>query len=131
MLLDASPEQLIEEIGATGMELQNPQLSEPHCYRGHHIYEIQRVCLSYGYGLIPFGHTGTLVYGNDDSVEHEFICMPMPEVLKLCEKAKGIIILPGHAVAFENDTIYDPKGRTYPLDKEILLTSEVWRMVRL
>ena len=120
MVLGIDIEDITDILGHDGMEKVDDQPS-PCCYRGVHIQEIQTIAYRLGYlfapvEVVPVSQRGTElspiynISGMDYSIRFHM----------MTRHEKGIIFGPNargneHAVAFEDDTIYDPMGTKYPI----------------
>ncbi len=125
MLLDETPECLVQEIGHDGLALTNPELPEPLCYRGVMIQEIQLCCFRRRKCLAPICDVVEAVYGNDERRSRIQI-LPATALSCLTARGRGLILTTRHSVAFETGIIYDPKGFSEPIAIRHLLDSEVW-----
>lgn len=122
MVLGEDPQDLCTEIGHDGLE-RVWDLPPPRCYIGHHIQEIQDLFLARGRGLVEIelypmsGQRGQPVHKtySDSDAEARFI--------RLITNRMGILIGPGHAVAWDGKIIFDPNGRNYPLEEFRIITA--------
>ena len=122
MLLDISIEEVEGVLGYTGMEIIN-EGTIPECFRGIHIQEIQFLFNTKGYCLWP--------------LEKNPILRDAPLYLRNQEERfrwslsfrKGILISENHAVAFENEKVFDPNGKIFKISTEYLKNiNEAWMM---
>lgn len=113
---------MLDMIGHDGSEVVWPDLSDPHCRRGHHTQECLAASLMFGYAFTPM--LPTLVSAPSLHVEPYFtetiLGVPTNERFDatvnhftgvLCGQTNSGA---GHAVAFDAGRIYDPDGFIYP-----------------
>jgi len=95
-----------------------PQLEEPQCFRGSHIQEMIDYAWGMGYSVteiqaIPMfgalGCTETYPMVGDD--------YEMRRIRTYIYHYVGVITTPTHAVAWDGEMIYDPKGMMYPIEE--------------
>lgn len=122
MLLETTIEQLHKEIGHDGTEIWWP----PAHMRGVHIQEIQECFLRRGSCLYPFTPVPEIAPDLDTEPK------PLPERhLALNHHLAGrwaILIIEGHAMAWDGSFVYDPRGKISVLDFNVL---EAWIVGRL
>ena len=127
MVLDVEPELIHDYIGHDGTRIQWP----PNGMIGVHIQEIQQFAITQGYMFAPLEvmpvsapndiEKPVEIYGEENLARKIF------ENLLLGRK--GILVTPGHAVAFIGHTVYDPKGFIKSIiDYEI---TDAWILTRL
>lgn len=128
MCLGASALELMEELEYTGDEVWWPDLKEPYCRRGHHIQEMRILCLRRGKMLMEFDPMPMLGH-SQESAKNIF---PDDVCKKLWEHycVSGIILTQNHCVAFHHDTVYDPRGMTYPLTWEFIVNSREAHIIK-
>lgn len=158
MALDIPTTKFFELAGHDGSDVAFPWLPEPACRRSHHIQEAVHVARQLGYSMSPFelfpqtlcaakpttrldGKCDTNVpvvqirYGNHERLHHNW------DVFKdLIDCGRGIIEcttkqLGGHAVAYDNNYIFDPDGRTFHYSREAceelgLYTKCLWQVTK-
>lgn len=118
MVLDSTPEDLSYEIGHDGLEKINNN-NPPYCYKGIHIQEIQVCALKRGYLFAPYQSYPVSRIG-DDTIVHDTICGQSPDerIVPFIHGRRGLLCGKNrlgidHAVAFHDETIYDPIGCNY------------------
>lgn len=107
---------LIDWIGHDGSEIVSPSWPEPRCRRGFHPQECIRLALKRGLTVTPLelfpsivteNHPYTIDYGAN-----------WDDFIGWINQTSGVLTgrgrLCGHAVAYENGTVYDPDGYIYP-----------------
>jgi len=131
MLLDESPDALIEELGHDGTEVWWPDWPVPHCYRGHHIQEVIDLCLGRGIFLTPIEF-----YPCTASAKSPHVSRPIWPLTRASARFQdyirgkpGLLIGQaasggGHACAWDGHIVWDPNGRKYPLSD--FRISECW-----
>lgn len=112
MLLDETPQAIIEEIGHDGTEKWWPY-PPPHGDRGHHIQEIIDVCLAHGIVLTPIERFPLSGCGRDASVSRNIWDDASAErrFKELLTMRRGLLITPTHAYAWDGSIAWDPNGR--------------------
>lgn len=141
MLLQEIPLHLIDEIGHDGMVIPDrwKHLTPPDCFLGHHIQEIVDCFFRRGYALSMIepnpGHVQQINFSQRDaesSVEGFFTTAQQKTRIQRYLKNPAIIILKGHAVAWDGERVYDPNGRIYEddwfIDHEIV---DIWIMSQI
>ena len=108
MLLDTTTEILHAEIGMTGTDIWWP----PNLMRGIHIQEIQTCALNRGYCFSPIEVNPHLCPGTNPTLEPKAIWTGnlVAEFHSKIVCRKAILITHNHAVAWDGDIVYDPKG---------------------
>lgn len=135
MALDIDTEQFYELAGHDGSEIKFDWLPEPQQRRGFHIQEAIHVARQLGYSATPFelipriapSYTTPSRSGFQYSIPVHYGGGDDPEVNKKifdellattgvveCVTAHGN----WHAVAFHNNQVYDPDGKTFPYSME-------------
>ena len=108
MLLGEDVDVLVRELGHDGME-QVWSLPAPRCFRSFHIQEIIDCFISRGFGLMPI--EANPLIASDESVR----AIPVYEspyarmMLKIMGQ-EAILIMSGHACAWNGEQVYDPNG---------------------
>lgn len=131
MLLDESPDALIQELGHDGMREVFPDYPVPHNYQGHHIQEIIELCLNRGIALTPVEFMPRYASAKDPT---DWRCLYLPDdaskrFKRLITGRKGILIGRnykgnGHACAWDGHIVWDPNGYHYHLSN--FQVSECW-----
>jgi hypothetical protein len=116
MVLGEDPQALLDELGHDGLEIVNPQLRKPFCYRGHHKQEIIDLFFLRNIALLNIE-----LYPN--FAPRRNLMAPQAQ----CEgrfrdyllNHDAILIGKVHAVAWNHAErkIYDPNGAVYKIDK--------------
>ena len=116
MVLDQTPEQVIEGIGHNGLEVVWPQLPLPICLKGVHIQEMVDYALECGYAVVEIDALPcNNPIGNDASLEIEVFPDPVERLTRLLPGRKGIVCSNVHACAWDGEKVYDPNGIIYDL----------------
>jgi hypothetical protein len=133
MVLDVNKWTVIKHIGHNGSEIKNPSLPKPQCLRGFHPQEIIDVAWQYGIAVIPIQplpySTPGIVIGSpakdfviDFKINHE------ERFMAYLKNTHGVITGAinkghnmmwngtGHAVAWDGEKCYDPRGRVCDFD---------------
>lgn len=118
MVLDTSVEEIFEYTGHDGSAIVFPGLNDPHCRRGHTVYEMIQFALHCGIGVIPmstkYAHT-SLISGQ------EIVVDVAPEIIEDLYAQEHMVMLgtvpsgTGHAISWNSETqvFLDPNGSTY------------------
>jgi hypothetical protein len=131
MVLDTTVDEVFAYSGHDGSAIVFPDLNEPHCRRGHSLYEMAQLCLYKGYGLTPMSPR----YSLESMVSGEKIEVSLDPVIvdELYGQENMVLVgtLPtgsGHAMAWTVDDkiVYCPSGNVYsrvsnPMSVEIML----------
>lgn len=131
MVLDVSVDDVFNYTGHDGSAIVFPSLEDPHCRRGHTLYEMIHYALNKGVGVVPFQekylHT-SLISGDEQVVS---VNSKVIDELFAQEDMVLIGTMPngsGHAAAWccEDRTVYDPNGlkferSNYPMSVEMML----------
>lgn len=117
MALDTSIDVLIKMIGHDGSPIIFPKLPEPARRRGHHYQEIVDCAIKLGYAVTPIE---AMPYATPDG-KHDF-----PVDFKISHERRlrnhlegtrgiltGLAVTWRHAVYWNGDLVYDPRGRVY------------------
>lgn len=117
MALDTSIAALIEMIGHDGSSIIFPELPEPAQRRGHHYQEIVDCAIKLGYFVTPIE---ALPYSTPDGKLEFPVDFKISNEKRLWDHMKGTRgIITGlstqwrHAVYWNGERIYDPRGRVY------------------
>jgi len=116
MILDMEPSKVLDLIGHDGTRRLWPDKPLPYCQRGFHIREIINVCNEFGFTLTPYDRY-PVISPDIDSPVHQIWDD------KECERAFrevvrdriGIMIMQGHACAWDGSMVYDPVGKVRDL----------------
>lgn len=109
MAMDIHPNYIINELGHDGSEILWPGNDDPYCRRGFHIQELIAIAIKNGYSVTEV-QTKPLSAPSivDNMAGHKII-----NVLDVMRGNKGVILMQGHAVAWDGVKVYDPRGMTY------------------
>lgn len=129
MLLDEDPEVLIAQFGHNGLEIWWPQYQDARQYRSHSMQEVQDVCFTRGLMLAPVDGmpmqapegVAELALPTYTDAEKRFHYMVAGRA--------GLLILENHACAWDGFMVYDPNGRTYPIENASIRSA--WILGRL
>ncbi len=133
MAFDCEIEEIIINVGHDGNEVIHYGLRPPACFKGFHIQEIVDVGLLFGFSMTLIESApsqtpdGIHVYditkwGLFKDNQQRFECYIDGNNGILIGKARKYM----HAVAFDRDTIYDPRGRIYNIDDCDLFLESLW-----
>lgn len=135
MALDTTTQDLVEMIDHDGSTIIFPELPEPGGRRGHHYQEIVDCAIKLGYTVTPIE---SLPYATPDGK------LEFPVDFKISNEdrlhfhmkgTKGIVTgLSGkwrHAVYWNGEKIYDPRGRVYPLDDCDMIVDTYYRFDKI
>jgi len=131
MLMDLTPQEIIEIVGHDGQEVIWPQLPVPRCLRGHHIQEMQDVAYAHGHVFAPVEvHPRSGPQGYPDkwnrvfsasAAEKRFVQMIVGrKALLFGRHSSG----ENHVCAWDGSMVYDPNGSIYELERFVL--KEAW-----
>jgi hypothetical protein len=135
MVLDMPVLSLLEKLGHDGSEIIWPMLSNPHNRRSFHIQEMIDLCWDLGKLVVMFQTKPC----NSPYPHIEPVDVPMRSNTQ--ERFKNLIQHPGvftgstiggtgHAVAWDGDKIYDPKGKIYSNFKDAkFLIETFWAVI--
>ena len=120
MVLNKTTDELIEEIGHNGSVVVFPELPEPAKREGFHIQEFIPIILKSGFSMMAIE---ALPYSTPDG-KHEWpvkFAHQWQRFWMLTDKVPGIFTGLStkwrHAVAWDGNKFYDPKGEIYYHDK--------------
>ena len=112
MVLEVTPEQLIQSIGHDGEEVWWPEQIGSQKKRSFHIQEILDAARSLNYSFICIDAIPLI--GIDDFNIKEIYPEPMLRLASWIKDHPGILIVDsggiGHAVAWDGEQVFDPKG---------------------
>jgi hypothetical protein len=116
MVLDENPHELLDELGHDGLEVMNPQLPKPFCYRGHHKQEIVDLFFKRGICLLQIELYPNFAPRRNIIASKEECQARFADYLASND---AILIGAKHAVAWckLQQKIYDPNGRVYKIDE--------------
>lgn len=117
MVLDQTPEEVIEGLGHNGLEVMWPRLPLPYALRGIHIQEMVDYALKCGFAVIeveaiPCNNP----LGNTDDQEMEVFEDPISRLEDHLIGKKAVLTSLKHACAWDGEKVYDPNGRIYTLE---------------
>ena len=122
IVLDVDVEKIFNFIGHDGSEVIWPHLEEPMKRRAFHPRELINYCFVSGFAAIHFDLEAASAagYNNEEITIYELPPMDERYLDSLMINNHGVLIgrtiaNRPHAVAWTQDTIYDPNGRTYAL----------------
>ena len=127
MVLDVEPEILIEEIGHDGMRVVWGDLPQPRCYRSHHIQEIQDCAIRRGKFFAPVEANPLIGHPNTQPISIYPPGKCEERMLTILHNRRAILIAPGHAAAWDGESVYDPNG--YKRDLESFPLLEAWILI--
>jgi hypothetical protein len=114
MLLDAPMDELIKEIGHDGSEVWWPNIDPPECHRGFHVQEFLDLCMKRGKilgwveAIMTVGGRNRFpakeINGDHEKRWNSYL-RNFPGVILGVTSSGG-----RHAVAWNRDKIFDPKG---------------------
>jgi len=107
MILGVKPTDLALSVGCSGLE---PIWDSFPNNRGHHVQEIVFAALALGWAAIYFELQPELVKGS------QRIDLRSDAALRALKQFPAVLLSDTHAVAWDTQMIYDPKGRIYPID---------------
>ncbi len=110
MAFDVPAADLAADLGCTGLEIQWPENPIPTCYRGFHIQEMMDYGFSHDYALVPMLRHA---YMSPDRVSDPLLIKGDGLIRRSMSRFNGVIIYdrsPGHAVAWDGEQVYDPRG---------------------
>lgn len=120
MVLDLDPEELIQEIGFTGLEVFWPELEKPYCYRGIHPQEIQDCCLVRNrcFVILEADSASGPHGGHPKKIRTEQ--QSLARIQAYLTGNTGILIGVNrlgnpHACAWDGSQVYDPNGQIYSI----------------
>jgi hypothetical protein len=120
-LSDAETDSLITRYACD--KIVRPRCSAPLCYKGMHPNELALAALDHGYACVTFErviHVGTC---DDDAISY-YLCLR-----EHIQGRMGILLMPGHAVAWDGEQIYDSRGYITTLaDQEIHTFYQIIRL---
>lgn len=118
MVLDKTPEELIDYIGHDGQEEWWGGLGRMQSKRGHHIQEIIDVCHHFGHIVMPIDYyPRSAPFMKPDAWKLLWVeATCESRMRKYLSKYPGILIDNRHAVAWDGDLVHDPNGKRYKID---------------
>jgi len=141
MALNLPVAELIEQVGHDGSEIIFENQTEPGCRAGHSLYELIYQSLKLGYAVTPM----PLILAHA-SIDHQ----QYREVWDLEDgwdtfhlfgvMRRGVVECHGprwkHMVAFDQGTVFDPDGDTFPFlreefEKRQLYPVFLWRVDKI
>ncbi len=150
MALDISTADFFASAGHDGSEIIYQGFPEPINRRGHHIQEAVHVATKRGFSVTPFqlfpqtapakvtrGHHQPYVvrYDNHERLHHNWdlfkdLIATTRGVIECDQKSPG-----GHALAYDNNYIFDPDGRSFHYSREALeelglFSKCLWRVTK-
>jgi len=138
MVLGYSLDTTLELLGHDGLEIINPHMEPPNCYRSFHPQELVDVCDKQGHALVMvdllcyMNHGGHIISHLEDQVEtrKQYYLSRYDSIIygTLYNDSKK-----GHAVAwnYQQQLVYDPRGYTYLLtDKSDFQARQIFTLHR-
>ena len=133
MALDIPVQTLFELVGHDGSEIIFPAEVEPKNRRGVHHSEAIAIALDRGIACTPLQPSAKTPNPSDPSSS---FLIPLPTTFdRALRHSYGVLCCQGrrthHTVAFNQGTIFDPSGHTYPYGAlhEVGLTPQyLWRL---
>jgi hypothetical protein len=129
MALELEVEDITDILGHDGMTVINDE-PEPFCYQGIHMQEIQTIAYRLGHVFAPIEVIPVSAHRGTNSPHYNICGMDYAvRFLAMINGQRGILFGQSsrgieHAVAFEDETIYDPIGKKYGLGQ--FRTREAW-----
>lgn len=119
IVMDVDVEKIFNFIGHDGSEVIWPQLEDPRKRRSFHPRELIIYCLARNYAAIHLDLEAASA-ADEESIIYELPPINKEHLEHLLINNRGVLIGTTianrpHAVAWEQTTIYDPNGKTYPL----------------
>jgi hypothetical protein len=133
--IDIPLAEMLEAIGHDGSQIIHHDLPEPRCRRAFHPQECLQVLDALGYAATPFEAISILQVDDQHQIElnwtHDF-----ENHLHDCD---GVIMGQGlnnrHAVAWVNQTVFDPNGYTYDytdlvgmIERRVFIPQTLWKI---
>jgi len=150
MALGLPVKTVLERLGHDGKEVAFLGLPPPICWRGFHIQELIHVALELGYAATPVEVFPQIAAPRYDYANRPVIYGPgdanWDRFTKIVATSRGVITgasilepagVVGHAVAYENGTIFNPSGGTYEFTGEAccrphnFFVQTAWRIDRI
>jgi hypothetical protein len=137
MCLDLPVFQLIRAIGHSGDEIVWPGMPDPQCRRGFHIQECIDISLTRNVYPIHIEAVPTSApFGLDKSKIEKNMQYSLPidhsqRIKNYLSTNMAVIIGPRHAVAWDTEMIYDPKGLIYEITALDFPITDIYLMVSL
>ena len=114
MVMDVHPDVLTELIGHDGKEIIFPKLPMPISIRGFHIQEVIDCAFEYGYSVTEIQALPSLTPDHKHEYLIKFNISNDERFLRHITYHKGIITGEtkkcGHAVAWDGEMVFDPRG---------------------
>lgn len=138
MVLDVPVGVVIQELGHDGLDIVYPHLEGTASLRGVHPQEILELFISRGLGLMHVVHYPTsthLKYPERDDLVWEPTRASARFIRHITSK-RGLLLgisdsKSYHAVAWDGDKVYDPRGYTYDLSSRLFTPAEAYIVVKL
>lgn len=110
---DVPVEDFINRTGHHGEEVAWPHYNDNKKYRGWHLQECQEVAYEYGFVSMPLFLETSLGHTPEEAI---YVKNNARDFLN---HSRTVLIDEVHAVACDGKTVFDPKGKTYPLGDSI------------
>lgn len=133
MVLDEDYDFVIKEIGHDGSEIIHPNLLPPGCRKGFHMQELIEVALDLNYPVTPIEvlPVQTATGSDEHIVEFPKYYSHEKRLRFHLRQGKGIIIGKlekyWHAVAWDGENVFDPRGQIYPFSDCKINVATFWR----
>lgn len=120
MVLDKTTDELVKEIGHDGSQIVFPHLPEPGRREGFHIQEFIPIILKSGFSMMAIE---ALPYSTPDG-KHEWPVMFKNNEERFWDLSNwvpgiftGLATKWRHAIAWDGNQFYDPRGQIYDYDE--------------
>ncbi len=134
MVLGKDYDFVIKEIGHDGSEVIHPELPPPGCFKGFHIQELIEVAIEHSYAVTPIEALPVQTATGDDEhiVEFSQYCSHETRLAYHFERCENGVILGKlrkywHAVAWDGENVFDPRGQIYPRSDCKINVATLWR----
>jgi len=133
MVLRIDYDYVIQGVGHNGSEIINPRFRSPGCRKGFHMQELIEVALKHSYAVTPIELMPVQTALGNDEFDVKIKKYYSPEHRLRYHLDRSIGILTGkletywHAVAWDSEKIFDPRGKTYSFDDCKINIATFWR----
>ena len=138
MAIEISVDLMLKEIGHDGSEIIYPDQPEPRRRRAFHTQECIQVLDRRGYAATPFDAIGSLVLDDEHQIDVNFTT----DFENHLRSSHGVILGQGvnnrHAVAWVDQTVFDPNGYIYGWDdlvdhctRQIFVPQTFWKIQKI
>lgn len=132
-ILEVSVKDFINLTGHDGSEVIWPKLASPRCFRSWHVQELIKVCLSLGYAVTQIDRTVQTAPQPNETPYQICFCNYF---YWLIANTTGVVSVMthkgnGHALAFENNHVFDPATGRETLINNFTLQDTLWVINRI